>query len=391
MRNRSTISNLLAFTSPTINLLESGAQVDTVYVDFEKAFDKVPHTLTIKKLRKMGLPGWIVAWLHSYLTSRTGFVNLRVSRSNTFAIPSGVPQGSHLGPLIFILFVNELNILTGSCTLMYADDLKLYRTVKSYLDCLALQVDLDTLMRWCDRNGMTAHAKKCKVLSFSRSRNPIIADYCMNGQRLDRVDSIKDLGVVVDNKMRFNQHIALTTAKAFAMLGFLKRNTTQFDDFYTLKSLYCSLVRSVLEYAVVVWAPFHESQILRIERVQRAFVRYAFRKLRWNDPLRLPPYEQRCALFNLPTLSCRRVLLQRLLAFDILRNNIDCTTIRALVHYNVPVRQGLRNNQRLLLIPRHRTVYGHHNPLDVCFRSFNDVQSCFDFNVSKSVFKIRIS
>ncbi|XP_052561953.1 uncharacterized protein LOC120430056 [Culex pipiens pallens] len=241
MRNRSTTTNLLSFVSPTINVLESGGQVDAVYIDFEKAFDKVPHTLTIKKLKKLGLPDWIVAWLHSYLTSRKAFVNLRVTRSDIFDIPSGVPQGSHLGPLIFILFVNELNTLTGSSTLMYADDLKLYRTVKSHVDCLALQADVDTLLHWCDRNGMTAHAKKCKVLSFSRSRNPIISDYSMNGQQLDRVDTFKDLGVVVDSKLRFNQHIALTTAKAFAMLGFLKRSTKHFDDPYSLKSLFCSL------------------------------------------------------------------------------------------------------------------------------------------------------
>ncbi|XP_039433577.1 uncharacterized protein LOC120415988 [Culex pipiens pallens] len=316
MRNRSTTTNLLSFVSPTINVLESGGQVDAVYIDFEKAFDKVPHTLTIKKLKKLGLPDWIVAWLHSYLTSRKAFVNLRVTRSDIFDIPSCVPQGSHLGPLIFILFVNELNTLTGSSTLMYANDLKLYRTVKSHVDCLALQADVDTLLHWCDRNGMTAHAKKCKVLSFTRSRNPIISDYSMNGQQLDRVDTFKDLGVVVDSKLRFNQHIALTTAKAFAMLGFLKRSTKHFDDPYSLKSLFCSLVRSVLEYAVVVWAPFHETQVTRIERVQRTFVRYAFRKLRWNDPLRLPPYEQRCALFNLPTLARRRVFIQRLLVFD---------------------------------------------------------------------------
>ena len=213
----------------------------------------------------------------------------------------------------------------------------------------------------------------------------------MNQQRLERVDTFKDLGVVVDNKLRFNQHIALTTAKAFAMLGFLKRNTTHFDDPYSLKTLFCALVRSVLEYAVAVWAPFHETQIARIESVQRAFVRYAFRKLRWNDPLRLPPYEQRCALFSLPTLARRRVLIQRLLVFDILRNNIDCSSIRALVQFSVPARQGLRNDPPLLHIPRHRTVYGYHNPLDVCIRRFNDVQSCFNFNVSKCVFKSRIS
>ncbi|KAL1401576.1 hypothetical protein pipiens_020012, partial [Culex pipiens pipiens] len=128
--------------------------------------------------------------------------------------------------------------------------------------------------------------------------------------------------------MKFNEHIALTTGKAFAMLGFLKRNTAHFDDPFALKVLYASLVRSVLEYAAVVWAPYHVTLAARIERVQRAFVRFALRKLPWNNPLILPSYEGRCLLFRLQSLAERRTLMQRLFVFDLLRGNIDCRSIR---------------------------------------------------------------
>ncbi|XP_038106746.1 uncharacterized protein LOC119766336 [Culex quinquefasciatus] len=196
---------------------------------------------------------------------------------------------------------------------MYADDLKLFRSVKNNVDCCSLQMDVNALLHWCESNGMKVHVKKCKVISFSRSRNPLRFDYTMgDGCPLDRVNSIRDLGVTVDRKMKFNEHIALITGKAFAMLGFLKRNTAHFDDPFALKVLYASLVRSVLEYAAVVWAPYHVTLAARIERVQRAFVRFALRKLPWNNPLILPSYEGRCLLFRLQSLAERRTLMQRL-------------------------------------------------------------------------------
>lgn len=238
---------------------------------------------------------------------------------------------------------------------------------------------------------MKVHAKKCKVVSFSRSRDPLRFEYTVERRALDRVTSIKDLGVTVDRKMRFNEHIALTTAKAFAMLGFLKRNTAHFDDPFALKVLYVSLVRSVLEYAAIVWAPYHVTHSARLERVQRAFVRFALRKLPWTNPQILPPYEERCLLFRLQSLAQRRILMQRLFVFDLLRGNIDCDSIRGNVRFNEPARQGLRSERPLLWIPRHLFDYGYYNPLDVCLRKFNEVCTCFDYAVTKSVFKIRIS
>ncbi|XP_038118722.1 uncharacterized protein LOC119769624 [Culex quinquefasciatus] len=113
---------------------------------------------------------------------------------------------------------------------MYADDLKMFRKVNNNVNCCALQSDINSLLNWCDLNGMKVHAKKCKVVSFSRSRDPLGFEYTVERRALDRVTSIKDPVVTVDRKMRSNEHIALTTAKTFAMLGFMKRNTAHFDD-----------------------------------------------------------------------------------------------------------------------------------------------------------------
>lgn len=177
---------------------------------------------------------------------------------------------------------------------------------------------------------------------------------------------LKTLACYLTERLNFSQHIVATSAKAYAMLGFIKRNTQQFENVYCLKTLYCALVRSVLEYGVLIWAPSHATQIHRIERVQRNFLRFVLRRLPWNDPIRLPPYEHRCALIGLPTLSSRRTLLQRLFIFDILTNNVDCSALLSNINLNVPARRTRRVD--FLHLPVHRTRFGQNNPLDVCCR-----------------------
>lgn len=155
---------------------------------------------------------------------------------------------------------------------MFADDLKFYRVVSSLVDCCSIQADIEVLLGWCKLNGMEVNVRKCNVITFCRTRNATIFDYRMEITSIARVSTVKDLGVLLDSKLNFSQQIAATTAKAYAVLGFVKRNTKQFEDVYCLKSLYCALVRSILEYGVLVWAPYHVVHIQRIERIQRNFL-----------------------------------------------------------------------------------------------------------------------
>lgn len=388
MKNRSTTTNLMTFVHGLIGNLEKRKQIDTVYIDFSKAFDKVPHSLAVDKMRCIGLPDWIIEWTLSYLTNREGFVKFNGAVSNSFNIPSGVPQGSHLGPLIFIIFVNDICSLLHCDCLMYADDLKIYRTVSSSLDCFALQEDLNRLLAWCNLNRMQVNSTKCKVISFTRQLSPIDFAYTMGPDNLERVAKIRDLGVLIDSKGKFNDHISTVTAKAHALLGFIRRNTAAFNDVYALKTLFCAIVRSTLEYAVQVWAPYHREQVTRIESVQRSFLRYALRRLPWTNPTELPAYEDRCRLINLETLAMRRTRLRRLFIFDLITNRIDCSYLLQNVHFHAPVRH-LRN-RILLWVPIHRTRYAYFEPLVACCRVFNDVTEKFDFNITKETFSVRI-
>lgn len=388
VKNRSTLTNLMDYSNFLFPCMDKRVQVDSIYVDFAKAFDKVPHNLAIAKLQHYGFPAWLTNWLKDYLTNRTAFVSFGNASSIGFHIPSGVPQGSHLGPLIFVLFINDLCLRLRSGKLFYADDLKIFRSISSLLDCVALQHDIDILSEWCNNNGMHVNVKKCKVISFSRVQSPISFDYALNGSPLEQVEWIKDLGVIFDKKLTFAKHISTTIAKAFATLGFIKRNTQEFNNIYTLKTLYCTLVRSILEYAVQVWSPYHATHSERIERVQRSFLRYALRKLPWNDPLRLPPYEDRCKLINLQPLTSRRVMLQRLLIYDILSGKTDCSSLLADINIHAPCRR-LRN-RGFIALPFRRTLYGQNNPFSRCCQHFNEVFDVYDFGMSRNTFKIAI-
>ena len=343
----------------------------------------------LEKLRRYGLPDWIVRWLQSYLTDRKASVKVRCTLSRLLTIPSGVPQGSIIGPLLFILFVNDLGSILESDKLMYADDLKIFRSVSSPLDSCALQQDVDRLLHWCDANGMTANAQKCKIISFARKRTPLLSSYSMGLNELERVSSIVDLGVTIDSKACFNEHIALTTSKAFATLGFLRRNAADFVDLHALKTVYCSLVRSQLEYAVQVWAPYYAVQAERIERIQRAFAKFALRRIPWVRPQGLSSYDDNCQRLGLYTLASRRVMLQRTYIFDLLSVNIDCAALRNKVSLHVPTRT-LRNPAPFLEVPGHRTNYGFYSPLSACCRLFNVVADVFVFGMSKTLFKTRI-
>ena len=368
--------------------VENRNQVDVVYVDFSKAFDVVPHDYAIEKLKHMGFPEHITGWLHSYLSNRKASVCVNSICSSEFVITSGVPQGSVLGPLIFILFVNDVCSRLRSPKQMFADDLKFYRTISSVLDCQALQNDIDELLHWCQENGMKMNTSKCKVISFSRRLDAINHSYYIDSKSLERVNSICDLGVTVDSRLRFHEHVSSTTAKAFAVLGFIRRQTTHFTDVYTLKTLYCSLVRSILEYAVPIWAPYQVVHVVKLERVQKQFIRFALRGLPWNDPVNLPDYPSRCMLISLETLSARRRKLQQMFIFDIIEGNIDCSELLQQINFNVPQR-ALRSFPAINLSV-HRTTYGHNGPYISCLRLYNTVSNIHELGMTKTTFKSKI-
>jgi Reverse transcriptase (RNA-dependent DNA polymerase) len=210
--------------------MEDGLQVDSIYTDFSKAFDKVRHQLLLIKLA-LTVPPANCGLLRSYFSGRTQRVRIGSCVSKKIIVTLDVPQGSHLGPLCFIWFVNDIaQILKYVRVLFYADDMKLYLPVGSSQDCLKIQSDLDRLTAWCEDNMLPLNVNKCKTLTFTRSFHPIIASYVLDGKILERVCSMTDLGVIMDSKLSFREHIDSVVNKGSAMFGFLKRLSREFRD-----------------------------------------------------------------------------------------------------------------------------------------------------------------
>ncbi|XP_055615435.1 uncharacterized protein LOC129761723 [Toxorhynchites rutilus septentrionalis] len=385
---RSTSTNLLLYTSFISKTLESRSQVDAIYTDFSAAFDKINHQITIAKLHRIGFNGPLLHWLESYLTGRTMSVKIGDFISSPFDVTSGVPQGSHLGPLIFVLYLNDVNSVLKCMKLSYADDFKLFVRVNNRDDATFLQRQLEIFASWSEANCMSLNSSKCSVISFSRKHTTIQYDYELFGSILNRVTCIKDLGIILNSKITFSEHIAYAVSKASKALGFIFRTTKHFTDIQCLKVLYCSLVRSILEYASVVWAPYYHNNIQRVESVQRKFVRYALRRLHWNDPQNLPRYEDRCKLLGLDQLCVRRNTARVVFVYDLIQANIDCSGLLSCINFNV--RRRNLSNHEFLRLPTARTNYSHHEPVASMARTFNRHFENIDFHISRNRIKNRL-
>lgn len=385
---RSTVTNLMLFNKYLITEISKGAQVDAIYTDFSKAFDKVDHSVLMEVLNNYNSELIPVNWLQSYLRGRYQYVKIGGVCSDKFPATSGVPQGSHLGPILFILLINDVKSCLKYCNcLMYADDMKLFYRVKGEEDAALIQEDLNSFYRWLNDHKLTLNVKKCKSITFSKKKHVINFDYKINNEKLIKVEQIRDLGVLFSSDLSFVSHINQITNKAKSLLGFIKRNTRDFHDPYTLKSLYTSLVRSVLEYASVLWTPYYEVHSSKIESIQKQFLEYAFRRQPRNnaDPFILPPYNERCNLIHLQSLSTRRQIAQKMFIFDILSSKIDSPELLQTCNFNTS-RRRLRR-QPLLEIQTCKNNYTHNEPIIRAMRTFNSTNDTFDFNQTRLQFK----
>lgn len=239
LRGRSTASNLVSFTEAVTAGMEGGGQVDAIYTDYRKAFDRIDHLMLHTKLLKAGIRGNLLRWFTSYVNDRCQTVVLNGYASCASPIPSGVPQGSILGPLLFVIFINDIDkCFQYSNFLLFADDMKIYKKINSPNDLILLQLDLDNLQRYCTSNKLDLNILKCYCITFSRARNLLTYDYNINSQPLARTDHVRDLGVVIDSRLLFDKHIEIITSKAMKNLGFMFRITKDFKSIKTLKILY---------------------------------------------------------------------------------------------------------------------------------------------------------
>lgn len=367
---RSTTTNLTVFNEYCISAFEQGSQVEAIYTDFSKAFDKVSHSILFAKLQNMGFHANFLKWIESYITGRVCRVVIENFQSEPYLQTSGVPQGSILGPLLFNLFINDISYcFKKSSFLLYADDLKFYLKANSLRDIFDLQIDLDRLNAWCVLNKLHLNLSKCVHMSFYRCNNPIQFVFKIGNYFLKAVKSNMDLGVVFDSSLSFVNHIEYIIPRAYKVLGFLRRNCSEFTDPNTLKLVYISLVRSKLEYASPVWSPRCDIHISRVERVQRKFLKFVVSLVTMVNPL--PTYELKCSWLGIQTLEFRRKVQSAVLVFDIINGGIDCPDLLSLIPFYVQPR-SLRYVE-IFNVPCHRTNYALNSTLTRAFTCLNTI------------------
>ena len=309
---RDCLTQLLLCLEHWTSMVERGEVFDVVYTDFAKAFDSVAHERLLSKINNMGIQGDIHNWIRSFLCGRTQAVNVDGVLSEWLKVISGVPQGSVIGPLLFVIFINDLpdEVKHNLCKL-FADDCKLYGVVEHDGEDM-IQDDINHMESWSKRWQLMFNASKCKVMHFGYS-NPR-KDYVLYGEILEQSRNEKDLGVIIDDTLKFHVHAAAASKKANQILGVIKKAYTTRDPF-SIRTLYESMVRPHLEYGNAIWGPFYQGDIKKIEAVQR-------RATKLIPELRDIPYGERLTRLKLPSLLYRRKRGDMIVMYKIMNGQV---------------------------------------------------------------------
>lgn len=281
-----------------------------LYLDFAKAFDKVPHQRLLFKLKAFGIQGELFHWIEEFLSHRVQRVVVDGEFSEWAPVTSGVPQGSILGPFLFLIYINDLpDYIDNSKMLLFADDSKMYRCISSPSDQISLQHDIDQVLRWTRDWEMELNVDKCKLLVLGQTN----VHFFLDGHKILESSGESDLGVMMHPSLRFALHIKCMIQKARrAMCLIFQKFANRNEDFLLLVWKTC--LRSLLEYASVVWNPISLKCSMDIERLQRRFTRLVYR-------VRNLPYPDRLRALSLETLHGRRLFADLVMTYKIIRGH----------------------------------------------------------------------
>jgi len=299
-KGRSCVTNLLSYYSRVTDIVqERDGWVDCVYLDLKKAFDKVPHKRLLWKLNNMGgVSGALLKWMENYLQGREMRTVVRDVKSSWKKVTSGVPQGSVLAPLMFLVYINDMGNGLQSYISFFADDAKLMKEIKTWEDCADLQKDLDKIYEWSLLWKMEFNTKKCHVLEVGKSKKRPTWTYELGKETITKSKEEKDLGVTIQDTLSPEKHIDRIFGNTYSMLVNIKVAFTYMDG-DMMRKIISTLIRPKLEYAGNVWSPHMKKHIKKLERVQRAATRMV-------PELSDLEYEERLKKINLPKLEERR-------------------------------------------------------------------------------------
>lgn len=324
-RSRSCTTQLLITTSDLQKHFDKNTQVDMCILDFSKAFDVVSHRKLESKLDHYGIRNNILCWITDFLTDREQTVVVDGSSSEPAPVLSGVPQGTCLGPILFLCYINDIAHHITSQMRLFADDALLYRPIKSIQDQIEMQHDLDLLQNWADAWDMNFNPSKCYVMSSKRHGVKHSKFYRLKGEILQEVNDNPYLGVILSNDMTFTTHINKTCSKSSKTLGLLQRNLRHCPP-KLKETAYKSMCRSTLEYASQIWDPHLKKEVEQIERIQRKAARMVS-----NDYRQHSSVSKMMNDLKWEPLSDRRQAARLSLLYQILHEEIEIPIDRELI------------------------------------------------------------
>ena len=330
--NRSCLTQMLDHFDDIFEGFTQGKDTDSIYLDFAKAFDKVDLDLLLLKLKRYGFHGKLLSCIQSFLSDREQVVVLNGVHSDSARVLSGVPQGSVLGPLLFILFINDLELaVTSSKVSFFADDTRVSKRIDCFEDCLLLQADLYGILDWSRCNNMKLHEQKFELLNHLHNRKSNFSElpfyvetllYKVSSEEiLHPVENVRDLGVMVSSDLNWSKQIGNMVKKARSTLSWVF-SVFKTRDRTVMTTLYKSLVRSLLEYCCPLWDPVKVTEIQLLEGVQRTFTDRICGLENMN-------YWERLSHLKLMSLQRRRERYTILMMWKILHNVVpNCSNIR---------------------------------------------------------------
>jgi hypothetical protein len=317
-----------------------------------KAFDKVPHRRLIHMMEYYGINDPVLNWTRAFLSDRRQRVVVNGESSEWRDVLSGIPQGSVLGPILFVIYINNLPEVVEGCEVyLFADDTKVFRSIFREEDCETLQTDIDHMFNWTEKSLLKFHPDKCGVMRIGKTK---LADrsYTMglDKHKLKAISEEKDIGVIIDDKLTFEKHMSAKINKANSIMGIIRRTYAYLDE-ESFLLLYKALVRPHMEYANQVWSPHLKKHISAIENVQR-------RATKLIPGFRDIPYQDRLKRLKLPTLGYRRIRGDMIELFKIMTGKYD-TNVTDFINAN---RTDTRGHQY--------KIYKVHTRLDIRKYSF---------------------
>ena len=386
MTSRSTVSALINVIDVWNSALDQGYEVCAIFFDVRKAFDTVPHLPLLQSMEKLGLNGYLLRWIRSYLLYRSQFVAVEGCNSCTLPVVSGVPQGSVLGPLLFICYINDIPLVVSpeSGINLFADDIVLYRIIKTSTDYDHLQHDINSISSCISGKHLQFNTAKCRLMFITRKKIHSLPPPCLtiNDTALTQVQEYKYLGVIITSDLSWTPHITNLCNRSRRLIGLLYRRFYKHASSNTLLKLYISFIRPRLEYSSAVWNPYLKGEVEALEKVQKYALKVCLKS--WDVS-----YDDLLREASLPSLQLRRIQASLCHLFKIINDLTDFPEAP------VSVRQSNYNSRstvaKTLSVPTFRTCSYQNSFFPLAITIWNQLPNKLRNCTSLTCFKRHLS